>query len=240
MGRFVAAALLISLLAVVACEGVPGGGGGGTGGAARPSPPSVDLKVGPLEDGSTINLGIGKTLGVEVANAQTTNASVLQPAGSLPSHPEYRVFRGLLPGEAEITGQIRPDCPRNAACPAWIREFRIGVVVGRSTPTSKQAQITESNEQTIYTMKVGEAVDVALRPLPGYTEWQNLASSDQRVLVRVTNPAVDRVNGMAVGRFQAVAPGTTQITANSGVACTPGMSCIQLARLFTVTVRVIG
>jgi hypothetical protein len=240
MGRFVSASLLISLMAIVACEGLPGGPGGGTGGAERSSPPAVDVKVGPLEDGSTINLGIGKTLGVEVANAQTTNASVLQPAGTLPGHIEYRVFRGLLPGQAEITGQIRPDCPRNAACPAWIREFRIGVVVGASAPPPGQAQITEISEQTIYTMKVGETVDVALRALPGYTDWQNLASSDQRVLVSVPSPAATPVRGVAIGRFKAIAPGTAQITANSGVACSPGAACIQIARMFTVTVRVIA
>lgn len=229
-------ALISTALVLVAC----GGGGGGT----QPSTPAVSVQVGPLEDGSTVNLGIGQTLGVAIANAHSSNSAVLQPAGAPSGRSDYTVFRGVLPGEVEVTGEIRPACPRNAACPAWVREFKIGVIVGAPIPGSPSAQITEAADQTTYTMKVGQTVDLSLHAAPGYTDWQSLSSTDQRVLAPVANPAGAVGKGVTVGTFRAVSPGTAQITSNSGIACSPvggkPVACPQLARVFTVTVTVVA
>jgi hypothetical protein len=236
MKTVVWSALIASALVVAAC----GGGGGG----AQPTTPAASVQVGPLEDGSTVNLAIGQTLGVAIANAHSSNLAVLQPAGAASGRSDYTLFRGVLAGEVEVTGEIRPACPRNAACPAWVREFKIGVIVGVPAPGSPSAQITEAADQTTYTMKVGQTVEVSLRAAPGYTDWQSLSSTDQRVLAPLANPAGAVGKGVTAGSFRAVSPGTAQITANSGLACSPAagkaVACPLLARVFTVTVTVVA
>lgn len=43
---------------------------------------------------------------------------------------------------------------------------------------------------------------------------------------------------MTIGSFKALAPGTAQITATSGMTCSPGLACILVAREFVVYVRI--
>ncbi len=98
--------------------------------------------------------------------------------------------------------------------------------------------ITEADSGRTVALAVGATLEVALRAVPGWTAWTGLRSSDASVLQPVVDTRAAAARGVTIGGFRALAPGHAQLTAASGVACSPGTACPALARAWTVSVVV--
>jgi hypothetical protein len=72
------------------------------------------------------------------------------------------------------------------------------------------------------------------------TAWTDLRSNAPSVLAPIVNPAATAARGVTLGAFQALAPGTAQITANAGPLCSPGQACPQYRVLLTIDVTVVA
>lgn len=98
------------------------------------------------------------------------------------------------------------------------------------------AQVTELD--TAITIHTGQRLEVVLHARKGMADWSNVRSSNTSVLSPIVNPAATAVRGVTLAAFQALAPGTSDITATAGAACSPGMACPMFAMLYSVTVTV--
>jgi predicted secreted protein len=84
----------------------------------------------------------------------------------------------------------------------------------------------------------GQVVSIALHEASGFTQWSRLATTDGSVLMPIVDTRAAAVRGVTLGSFEAVGPGTAQITSTATADCTPGTQCAALARSWTVTVSV--
>jgi hypothetical protein len=84
----------------------------------------------------------------------------------------------------------------------------------------------------------GQVVSIALHAASGFTEWSRLATTDGSVLMPIVDTRAAAVRGVTLGSFEAVGPGTTQITSTATADCTPDTQCTALARSWIVTVSV--
>jgi hypothetical protein len=84
----------------------------------------------------------------------------------------------------------------------------------------------------------GQVVSVALHETSGFAQWSRLATTDGSVLMPIVDARAAAVRGVTLGSFEAVGPGTAQITSSASAECTPGAQCSSLARSWVVTVTV--
>jgi hypothetical protein len=96
-----------------------------------------------------------------------------------------------------------------------------------------------SETTRIATMRVSQKLEAVLHARPGMTTWSGVRSSDPSVLAPIVNPAATAARGVTLAAFQAIAPGTAQITATAGAACSPGQACPQYAVLLTIDITVV-
>ena len=100
--------------------------------------------------------------------------------------------------------------------------------------------VTVSEKTRTVTVRVGQKLAAVLHANPGMTMWSGVRSSDSSVLAPIVNPAATAVRGVTLAGFQAIAPGTAQITATAGASCSPGQACPQYALLLTIDVTVVA
>jgi len=87
-------------------------------------------------------------------------------------------------------------------------------------------------------MKVGQKLEAVLHARQGMAAWSGVHSSDTSVLAPIVDPAATSVRGVTLAAFQALAPGTVQITATAGADCSPGRACPQFLMVLTITITV--
>lgn len=109
--------------------------------------------------------------------------------------------------------------------------------VSPSTGPSFDLVVTEQTRTA--TIRVSQKLEVVLHARSGMTTWSDVGSSDPSVLVPIVNPAATAVRGVTLAAFQAIAPGTAQITATAGANCSPGQACPQYAVLLTIDITVV-
>jgi hypothetical protein len=102
-----------------------------------------------------------------------------------------------------------------------------GAPITGQGPGPAAADLTERDDGRSIHLAVGDQVVVRLRRLDGFGDWS---------LPRTSDPTVLR--GQGNGAFKGAGNGTAQVEASTAPACSPGMACAQLARLFRVTVVV--
>jgi phage tail protein X len=95
-----------------------------------------------------------------------------------------------------------------------------------------------SEKSSTAAMKVGQKLEAVLHARSGMAAWSEVHSSDTSVLAPIVDPAATSVRGVTLAAFQALAPGTAQITATAGADCSPGGACPQFLMVLTITVTV--
>lgn len=98
--------------------------------------------------------------------------------------------------------------------------------------------LTEADSGRTLQVHKGDRLSIALREPAGFSPWSRMASSDGTVLLPVVDTRAAAVRGVTIGSFQAVAPGTAQLTSSATQDCPQGAACTALARGWTVTVQV--
>jgi hypothetical protein len=109
-----------------------------------------------------------------------------------------------------------------------------------STGPGPGFDVAVSEKTRTATVRVGQKLEAVLHPNPGMTPWTSVRSSDSKVLAPIVDPAATAVRGVTLAGFQAIAPGTAQITATAGAQCSPGQACPQYALLLTIDVTVVA
>jgi hypothetical protein len=99
------------------------------------------------------------------------------------------------------------------------------------------ASLTDADVGRTLQVHKGDRLSVALHEPAGFSPWSRLASSDGTVLLPVVDTRAAAVRGVTLGSFQAVAPGTAQLTSTTAQDCPQG-PCPAIARAWTVTVQV--
>ncbi len=101
-------------------------------------------------------------------------------------------------------------------------------------------QVTDSDENKTLSYHVGDSFGLVLHGQPGWTMWENVSSSDRTVLLPVVDTRAASVRGVTLAMFKASAPGTSQVSASASMQCSPGAACPALARVWKVTIQVVG
>ena len=118
-----------------------------------------------------------------------------------------------------------------------------GAVGTGSAPSPSQGpgsrfDLAVSEKSSAASMKVGQKVEAVLHARQGMAAWSGVRSSDTSVLAPIVDPAATSVRGVTLAAFQALAPGTAQITATAGADCSPGRACPQFLMVLTITITV--
>jgi hypothetical protein len=106
-----------------------------------------------------------------------------------------------------------------------------------SSPAVKLA-LTDADAGKTFQLHTGQLVTVSLHQPPGYTAWSGLHSTDTVVLAPRVDTRRTAVQGLTLGTFRAMAAGTAQLQATTGVACPPLQVCPALARVWMVAIQV--
>jgi hypothetical protein len=109
-----------------------------------------------------------------------------------------------------------------------------------STGPGASFDLAVSEKSSAASMKVGQKLEAVLHTRVGMAPWSGVRSSDTSVLAPIVNPAATAVRGVTLAAFQALAPGTAQITATAGADCSPGQACPQYLMVLTITVTVVA
>jgi hypothetical protein len=126
------------------------------------------------------------------------------------------------------------------ACGAVGIGARPGPGASPSTGPGTSFDLAVSEKSSAASMKVGQKVEAVLHARRGMAPWSGVRSSDTSVLSPIVNPAATAVRGVTLAAFQALAPGTAQITATAGADCSPGKACPQYLMVLTITVTVVA
>jgi hypothetical protein len=100
------------------------------------------------------------------------------------------------------------------------------------------AALTDTDSGRTVLVHKGDRLSVALHEAAGFSPWSRLASSDGTVLLPVVDTRAAAVRGVTLGSFQAMAPGTAQLTSSAAADCSQGAGCPAVARAWRVTVQV--
>lgn len=87
-------------------------------------------------------------------------------------------------------------------------------------------------------MRVGQRLEVVLHATTGMGNWSHPASSDQKVLAPIVDPAATAARGVTLAAFEARNAGQAEITAYASPLCSPGQACPMYAALYTLKVTV--
>jgi hypothetical protein len=112
---------------------------------------------------------------------------------------------------------------------------------GPSSPSAGPGiggDVNDADENKTLAYHVGDTFEVVLHQQSGWTPWQNLMPMDRNVLQPMVDTRAAAARGVTLAKFRAAAPGTTEITASAGAACSPGTACPAIARLWKVTIVV--
>ena len=120
--------------------------------------------------------------------------------------------------------------------------YHIGTGSGPSPSTNPGLgfAVAVSEKDHAATLHVGQKLEVVLHANNGMNNWTQPKSSDASILAAVVNPAATAVRGVTLAAFQALAPGSAQITATAGADCSPGQPCPQYLMVLTITVTVVA
>ena len=111
---------------------------------------------------------------------------------------------------------------------------------GPSSGPGSSFDLAVSEKSSTASMKVGQKLEAVLHARQGMAAWGGVRSSDTSVLAPIVDPAATAVRGVTLAAFQALAPGTAQITATAGADCSPGQACPQYLMVLTITVTVVA
>lgn len=106
-----------------------------------------------------------------------------------------------------------------------------------STPTP-QVSVTEKDHAV--TIRAGQKLEVALHAPNGMNDWTHPKSSDESVLAPTVDPAATAAIGVTLAMFNAVKPGTAEVTATASPKCPPGTACPMYVALYSLKVTVIA
>jgi hypothetical protein len=112
--------------------------------------------------------------------------------------------------------------------------------VSPSNGPGSRFDLAVSEKSSTASMKVGQKLEAVLHARSGMAAWSGVHSSDTSVLAQIVDPAATAVRGVTLAAFEAVAPGTAQITAIAGADCSPGRACPQFMMVLTITVTVLS
>lgn len=97
--------------------------------------------------------------------------------------------------------------------------------------------VTATEKDHAVTMHVGQKLEVVLHGGTS-TNWQQVQSSDRRILQPIVDPAATAVRGVTLAAFQAMAPGHAEVTAVGTPVCPSGQACPMYAILYSLKVSV--
>jgi hypothetical protein len=109
-----------------------------------------------------------------------------------------------------------------------------------SNGAGSRFDLAVSEKSSAASMKVGQKLEAVLHARLGMAAWSGVHSSDTSVLAPIVDSAATSVRGVTLAAFQALAPGTAQITATAGADCSPGSACPQFLMVLTITITVSG
>lgn len=98
--------------------------------------------------------------------------------------------------------------------------------------------ITATDSVHALTMRSGEKLEVVLHASNGMTGWVHPQSSDTTILAPTVDPAATAARGVTLAAFQALRPGTAEITATASALCSPGQACPAYEALYSLKVTV--
>jgi hypothetical protein len=107
-----------------------------------------------------------------------------------------------------------------------------------STGPGSHFDLAVSEKSSAASMKVGQKLEAVLHARQGMAAWNGVHSTDTSVLAPIVDSAATSVRGVTLAAFQALAPGTAQITATAGADCSPGTACPQFLMVLTITITV--
>lgn len=122
-----------------------------------------------------------------------------------------------------------PSAPSGAPCHGPIQAGPAG------DPASG---LTEADSGRTFQIRKGNCLSIALRAPAGFSPWSRPASSDGTVLLSVVDTRAAAVRGLTIASFQAVGPGTAQLTSTTTQDCPQGAACTAIATGWTITVQV--
>jgi hypothetical protein len=97
--------------------------------------------------------------------------------------------------------------------------------------------VTATEKDHAVTMHVGQKLEVVLHG--GTTaSWQQVRSSDPKILEPTVDPAATSVRGVTLAAFKAIGPGEATVTAVGTPVCPSGQACPMYAILYSLKVTV--
>ena len=108
-----------------------------------------------------------------------------------------------------------------------------------SSPSPSPTPVVTVTEQThVATLHAGQRLEVVLHASNGMSNWTNVRSSDTTVLAPVVDTRATAAVGVTIAAFQALRPGTAQITATASPRCPPNAMCPMYVALYSLKVTV--
>jgi len=108
------------------------------------------------------------------------------------------------------------------------------------TPSAHTVAVSNADSGRSITLHAGDIVEVALHQESGLSPWTDLGSNDQLVMMPVVDVRATALRGVAVGRFEALGPGSAEISAVAAPQCSPGLACPAYVRSWRLQVQVVG
>lgn len=115
------------------------------------------------------------------------------------------------------------------------------IPAGPSSPSATPGglTVTDTDANKTLTYHLGDTFELVLHEQTGWTMWENVTPSDRTVLQPMVDTHAAAVRGVTLAKFKAAATGTSDITASASMACSPGVACPALARVWKVTIEVV-
>ncbi len=192
----------------------------GTSAAAIDIPPSPVKNITSADDGKTITLQPNETFLLKLGEDYDWNVTIDNQT-IISIVPDVLVVRGAQgiymahnPGHAALTALGEPICPQGQPCPTLVRVFKLHIIVTGGTTSIIVSPSTPSltiggNQQFNATV-----LDQNNQPIPGINiSW---TTSNSTVVSVTPLFAITGIDGNASATFDALAAGTTMVTASNG------------------------
>lgn len=115
----------------------------------------------------------------------------------------------------------------------------VGLGSSPSPSPTPSAQVTVTEQDHAATVHVGQRLELVLHAGNGMSNWANVRSSDTTVLAPVVDTRATAVVGVTLAAFQALRPGSAEVTATASPKCPPNAACPMYVALYSLKVTVI-
>ena len=200
--------------------------------------PGTQVTITQADNGRVIALTVGDRVLLDLGGSLTWDVRIDNPAvlvplpynspavpaspiGVAPPIPSAQgLFEARADGTATLTATGSPMCLPDQACPQFLQLFKVTFVVGDAPPPTPTSTPIPSTQRTITLADNGQTIPLAvgdrfLLDLGGTYIWK-VQIADPSVIAQLPTP-LSPINSQ--GLFEAVAPGTTTLTAFGDPPC---------------------